>query len=144
MYLTLALWEDIVHVTKLLIIFFVILNNNTTKYYHINLKYSSVLGSFNNKDENKIDEDKIENLEAVKTYQNFEEDRVNIIKEGNNMSGVYFLMNNINGHTYVGSSINLATRMRNYLNTSFLKSKQNINMPIVKALLKYGHSNFSL
>jgi len=34
--------------------------------------------------------------------------------------------------------------MKNYLNNSFLKSKQNINMPIVKALLKYGQSNFSL
>jgi len=34
--------------------------------------------------------------------------------------------------------------MKNYLNNIFLKSKQNINMPIVKALLKYGQSNFSL
>ena len=44
----------------------------------------------------------------------------------------------------MGSSINLASRMRNYLNNSFLKSKQNVNMPIVKALLKYDQSNFSL
>ena len=42
------------------------------------------------------------------------------------------------------SSINLASRMRNYLNNTFLKSKQNVNMPIVKALLKYDQSNFSL
>jgi len=34
--------------------------------------------------------------------------------------------------------------MKNYLNKTFLKSRQNINMPIVKALLKYDHSNFSL
>jgi hypothetical protein len=49
--------------------------------------------------------------------------------------------------------------MRNYLNNApaglsrggvappgqaFLKSKQNNNMPIVKALLKYDQSNFSL
>ena len=34
--------------------------------------------------------------------------------------------------------------MKNYLNNNFLKSKQNINMPIVKALLKYDQSNFSL
>ena len=34
--------------------------------------------------------------------------------------------------------------MRNYLNNSFLKTKQNINMPIVKALLKYDQSQFSL
>ena len=55
-----------------------------------------------------------------------------------------YLINNVNGHSYVGSSINLASRMRNYLNVSFLKSKQNINMPIVHALLKYNHSNFSV
>ena len=53
-------------------------------------------------------------------------------------------INKINGHSYVGSSINLASRMRNYLNNTFLKSKQNINMPIVKALLKYNQSNFTL
>ena len=34
--------------------------------------------------------------------------------------------------------------MRNYLNKAFLKSKQNINMPITKALLKYDYDNFSL
>ena len=34
--------------------------------------------------------------------------------------------------------------MRNYLNKAFLKSKQNINMPIIKALLKYDYVNFSL
>ena len=44
----------------------------------------------------------------------------------------------------VGSSINLSSRMKNYLNNTFLKSKQNNNMPIVKALLKYNQSNFTL
>jgi group I intron endonuclease len=34
--------------------------------------------------------------------------------------------------------------MRNYLNNTFLKSKQNINMPIVKALLKYNQESFTL
>ena len=34
--------------------------------------------------------------------------------------------------------------MRNYLNKAFLKSKQNINTPIIKALLKYDYVNFSL
>ena len=45
---------------------------------------------------------------------------------------------------YVGSSINLASRMRNYLNKAFFKSKQNANMPITRSLLKYDYSNFSL
>jgi len=34
--------------------------------------------------------------------------------------------------------------MRNYLNNLFLKNKKNANMPIVRALLKYGQSNFTL
>lgn len=34
--------------------------------------------------------------------------------------------------------------MKNYLNTSFLKSRQNNNMPIVKALIKYNQNNFTL
>jgi group I intron endonuclease len=34
--------------------------------------------------------------------------------------------------------------MKNYLNNTFLKSKNNNNMPITKALLKYDQSNFSL
>jgi group I intron endonuclease len=66
------------------------------------------------------------------------------MKEQKNKTGIYCLINNINGHEYIGSSSNLASRMKNYLNNTFLKSKQNSNMPIVKALLKYDQSNFSL
>lgn len=84
------------------------------------------------------------NLKPIKVYNSLKEDRVNILKEQKDKSGIYCLINKINGHAYVGSSINLASRMRNYLNNTFLKSKQNANMPIVKALLKYDQSNFSL
>ncbi len=38
----------------------------------------------------------------------------------------------------------MASKIKTYLNNSFLKSKQNDNMPIVKALLKYDQSQFSL
>ncbi len=34
--------------------------------------------------------------------------------------------------------------MKNYLNNSFLNQSQNANMPIVKALLKYGQHNFAV
>jgi group I intron endonuclease len=88
-------------------------------------------------------DDTIKRLKPVKIY-NLKKDRVQILKEERQKFGVYCLVNNINGHTYVGSSINLASRMRNYLNNTFLKSKQNFNMPIVKALLKYDQSNFTL
>nr|QJQ35640.1 GIY-YIG endonuclease [Fusarium denticulatum] len=80
----------------------------------------------------------------LKIYSQFKEDRSSILKEQKDKSGIYCLINNINGHSYIGSSINLASRMKNYLNNTFLKSRQNANMPIVKALLKYGQSNFTL
>lgn len=58
--------------------------------------------------------------------------------------GVYCLVNLTNGHVYVGSSINLAARMRNYLNTTYLKNQKNKNMPIILALLKYGQDKFAV
>ena len=50
----------------------------------------------------------------------------------------------INGNIYIGSSVNLAVRMNNYLSTTFLKNRKNSNMPIIKALLKYGQENFAV
>jgi group I intron endonuclease len=87
--------------------------------------------------------DKEGKLIPIKVYDSLKTDRARILKDCAKVSGVYYLINNINGHTYVGSSINLAARMKNYLNNSYLQSKKNSNMPIAKALLKYGHSNFS-
>jgi group I intron endonuclease len=84
------------------------------------------------------------NLNYLTIYDSFKDSKSKIIKEQNQKSGVYCIVNKINGNTYVGSSVNLASRMKNYLNTTFLKSRQNINMPIVKALLKYDQSNFIL
>lgn len=59
-------------------------------------------------------------------------------------SGVYCLFNKINGKFYIGCSINLNGRLKNYLNNSFLINKKNANQPITKALLKYGTENFSV
>lgn len=89
-------------------------------------------------------ENNTKDLHPLKTYENFKENRLDILKEQKDKSGVYCLINRVNGNAYVGSSINLASRMINYLNTTFLKSKQNINMPIVKALLKYNQESFTL
>jgi group I intron endonuclease len=80
----------------------------------------------------------------VKVYDNLKFDRIQLLKENKDKSGVYCLVNKINLNIYVGSSINLSSRMKNYLNKTFLKSKQSINIPIVKALLKYDQSNFML
>lgn len=132
--------EDLVRVIK---INFLNPNNIFNNAAIIARSYSSLSNNSNNNKSDKF-EDNIKDLKPVKFNNNFKEDRVSIIKEQKDKSGVYCIINKINGHTYVGSSINLASRMRNYLNNTFLKSKQNVNMPIVKALLKYDQSNFSL
>jgi len=80
----------------------------------------------------------VNELKPVKVYNHFKEDRLQLIKDNNKKEGIYCL---INGHSYIGSSNNLAGRMRNYLNNAFLK---NSNMPIIKALLKYGQNNFAV
>ena len=118
------------------ILFHFDLKFNIRTYSTANLAASSESGG--------IKEDNTDNLVPLIIYDNFKENRVNILKEQKDKSGIYCLINKNNGHSYIGSSINLASRMRNYLNTTFLKSKQNINMPIVKALLKYNLYNFKL
>jgi len=124
--------EDIVHVIKSSLIPLKISISNFIKpRFYSNLTNHSDL------------DDQIRNLKPVKVY-NLQKDRLQILKNEKDKPGVYCFINQINGHTYVGSSINLASRMRNYLNNTFLKSKQNLNMPIVKALLKYDQLNFTL
>ena len=86
----------------------------------------------------------VEQLKPIKVYNNFKEDRLQLIKDQKDKTGVYCLVNLTNGHIYIGSSVNLAIRMINYLNTTFLKNNRNKNMPIVQALLKYGQDNFSV
>lgn len=119
--------EDIVHVRKYSLIF----NYRAV----ITRSYSN----FSNKSSN---QDNTQNLNPIKFYDSLKDDRVNILNEQRDKSGVYCLINKINGHSYVGSSAYLASRMKNYLKNSFLK--KNVNMPIVKSLLKYGQSQFSL
>ena len=111
---------------------------------NIDLKFNIRTYSTSNLPTLKEKQDNTENLVPLIAYDNFKENRVNIFKEQKDKSGIYCLINKNNGHSYVGSSINLASRMRNYLNNAYLKSQQNINMPITRALLKYDQSNFSL
>jgi group I intron endonuclease len=124
--------EYLVHVIKSLLISFKIYI-----IFYINSRFYSNLT--NDYDSN----NNIRNLKPVKVY-NLKIDRLQIFKYEKDKSGVYCFINQINGHVYVGSSINLASRMKNYLNNYFLKSQQNRNMPITRALLKYDQSNFTL
>lgn len=86
----------------------------------------------------------LEQIKPIKVYNHFKDDRQQLIKDQKEKTGVYCLVNLINGKIYIGSSINLAVRMKNYLNTTFLKNKKNNNLPIISALLKYGQENFAV
>jgi len=87
---------------------------------------------------NKID------FSNIKVYYNLYHNRSNLWKENKNKAGIYYLINNMNGHDYIGSSVNITNRMQNYLNKSLLIRKKNSNTPIASALLKYGYDNFSV
>nr|WDW20856.1 hypothetical protein [Valsa mali var. pyri (nom. inval.)] len=116
--------------------------NSLNHSYNNSFNFNNTIVRRYSTSNNKQDETK--NLYPLKTYVNFKEDIPCILKQLKERSGVYCLINKINGHSYVGSSVNLASRMKNYLNNTFLKARQNANMPIVKALLKYDQSNFTL
>ena len=60
-----------------------------------------------------------------------------------NKSGIYQIINLINGKTYVGSSVNLKRRVNEYLNPLYIsRNLKKGNSKILKALLKYGYINF--
>ena len=79
-------------------------------------------------------------ISAIK-YENADVYKLKAVKENKKKSGVYRWVNKVNGKSYVGSSVNLGIRFKDYYDFSHLSKN---NMTICKALLKYGYSNFSL
>jgi group I intron endonuclease len=62
-----------------------------------------------------------------------------------NKTGIYQLVNLINGKTYVGSSIDLNRRLNEYLNPFYLtRNLKKGNSAIMNAILKYGYINFGI
>ena len=78
----------------------------------------------------------------VKEYTNSDLQKQSIFSENNNKSGIYCWVNRINGKFYIGSSINLKSRLQDYFSNDHLNKKS--GMTICKGLLKYGHAYFSL
>jgi len=84
-------------------------------------------------------------LIPIKIYSNVEENKGKILKENQKKSGVYLWTNLINGKCYIGSAIDLSDRLKFYFSTKAMEnSLKNSQSYIYNALLKYGHSNFSL
>lgn len=62
-----------------------------------------------------------------------------------NKTGIYQLVNLVNGKTYIGSSMDLNRRLNEYLNTSYIaRNLKKGNSSIMNALLKYGYINFGV
>jgi group I intron endonuclease len=57
-------------------------------------------------------------------------------------SGVYAFINNTNGNCYIGSAVDLYNRLLDYHQPWYLE--QRTNLPIVRAINKYGMDNFTL
>lgn len=79
----------------------------------------------------------------VISYHNADKKKDEVIKQNNGKSGIYRWTNVINNKIYIGSSLNLSRRFKQYYNYSYI-TKPKCNVPIHCALLKYGCSNFKL
>jgi len=84
-------------------------------------------------------------LSPVHSYVNAGLQKNDICKSNKNKTGIYKWTHVISGKSYVGSSINLSNRFRNYYSLAYLKREMTKNNSMIyRALLKYGHSSFKL
>ena len=81
-------------------------------------------------------------LKYEKVYENIFNMKKDILNENKGKSGIYMLTNKLTNDLYIGQSINISNRFKNYFNLSYLKSKYNLK--ISRALIKYEYYNFSL
>jgi len=75
-------------------------------------------------------------------FKNVKESKKNIYKELRKKSGVYLFINNITKDLYVGSSLNLTSRMTNHFYHA--NSDKVTKIVITRAMRKYKLENFSL
>lgn len=57
-------------------------------------------------------------------------------------SGIYLYLNKINGKAYIGQSININKRYREHKNAAYNVNNKDYNLPIHRAIRKYGLDNF--
>jgi len=102
-----------------------------------NVKYSTTApsggGASNSKDLSVI---------SAKLYANVDYQKLEILTENKGKSGIYLWKHKTNGKFYVGSSQDIARRLRQYYNINHLTKYS--GMYINRALLKDGYSFFSL
>lgn len=87
----------------------------------------------------------VPNLVPIRTYNNSDLDKLDILKENKGKSGVYRWVNKESGKSYVGSGVDLSKRLSGYYSErSMLTQIKKGKSAIYSAILKYGRSNFSL
>lgn len=81
-------------------------------------------------------------LNSPQLYLNVLEQRIQISADLKSKSGVYCWYNLLNGNYYIGSAIDLRSRINDYFQESYFRDKA--NLIIVRSILKYGLGNFAL
>ena len=83
-----------------------------------------------------------ERVEA--SYNDALSNKKKAILDNKGKSGIYRWTNLDSNKSYVGSSLDLGRRLRNYYTENFISHPSRKNMYINNALLKYGYSKFKL
>jgi group I intron endonuclease len=83
-----------------------------------------------------------DDVNYIKVYENAFDMRKDILNENKGKSGIYMITNKLTNDIYIGQSIDISNRFKNYFNLSYIKSKDSLR--ISRALIKYGYSNFSV
>ena len=79
---------------------------------------------------------------AVIVYSNPESDKLKILSDTKGKAGIYQWTHRESGKIYIGSTVDLSKRSKNYYSKSYLN--RNKNMYICNAILAHGHSAFTL
>jgi len=82
------------------------------------------------------------NVNYIKKYEDIYLMKKDILIENERKSGIYMLTNKLTNDIYIGQSLDISKRFKNYFNISYIKSKY--TFIISRALIKYGYSKFSL
>jgi len=81
-------------------------------------------------------------IDYIKIYENVFDMKKDIFNENKGKSGIYMWTNKLTGEIYIGQSIDISKRFKNYLSLSYLKKSNSYK--ISRALIKYGYEKFSL
>jgi group I intron endonuclease len=75
-------------------------------------------------------------------YSNADTNRSQILLDNKGRAGIYQWTHLLTGRIYIGSSSNLALRLKDYYSKTYIE--KNKSMHICNAIIHYGHSQFSL